>query len=62
LEGRVLPTSKPDGDNNLKLVQDALNEIVWRDDAQVVDARVIKRYAAEPALRIQVREFGPPKA
>jgi Holliday junction resolvase RusA-like endonuclease len=55
----ILPTSRPDGDNYLKMAQDALNEIVWRDDSQVVDARIIKRYSDRPALRIEVREFLP---
>lgn len=58
--GYIRPTSKPDGDNYLKAVQDALNEVVWRDDSQVVDARVIKQYSSDPAMRIEVREFLPP--
>lgn len=56
LAGAILPTSKPDGDNYLKIV-DALNSVIWVDDSQVVDARIIKRYSDEPALRIEVREF-----
>jgi Holliday junction resolvase RusA-like endonuclease len=59
LEGRILPTARPDFDNHGKIV-DALNGIVWRDDAQVCDARIIKRYSAAPALTIEVREFLPP--
>jgi Holliday junction resolvase RusA-like endonuclease len=57
LAGAILPTSRPDGDNYLKAAQDALNESVWRDDSLVVDARIIKRYSDQPALRIEVREF-----
>lgn len=57
LSGRILPTSKPDGDNYLKLIQDGLNGICWRDDSQVVDARIIKRYHELPAMRVEVREF-----
>jgi Holliday junction resolvase RusA-like endonuclease len=60
LAGALLPTSKPDGDNYLKGCQDALNGIVWRDDAQVIDARVIKQFSDRPALRIEVREFVQP--
>ena len=56
LRGAILPVSKPDADNYGKIV-DALNGIVWRDDSQVCDSRVIKRYADSPALRIEVREF-----
>ena len=39
-----VPTSKPDWDNEGKLVCDALNGIVWRDDAQIADGRVLKRF------------------
>jgi Holliday junction resolvase RusA-like endonuclease len=55
--GGILPTSKPDGDNHLKVIKDGLNGIVWRDDSQVVDARVIKRYSDRPAMRVEVREL-----
>lgn len=57
LAGAIRPTSRPDGDNSLKIVQDALNKIVWCDDSQIVDARVIKRYDSQPCLRVEVREF-----
>lgn len=56
LFGGILPTSRPDGDNYLKIV-DALNGVVWEDDSQVVDGRIIKRYSDRPALRVEVREF-----
>lgn len=56
LDARILPTGKPDWDNHGKIT-DALNGIVWRDDAQVIDARVIKRFHARPALTIVVREY-----
>jgi Holliday junction resolvase RusA-like endonuclease len=52
--GRVKPTGKPDADNVLK-VCDALNGVVWFDDAQVVEARIVKRYARLPGLTITVR-------
>lgn len=54
LEGREHPTVKPDFDNLAKVV-DALNQIVWLDDKQVVDARIIKEYSERPALTIEVR-------
>lgn len=56
--GAIRPVSRPDWDNYGKIT-DALNGIVWKDDSQVVDGRVIKEYSAEPALRIEVREFVP---
>jgi Holliday junction resolvase RusA-like endonuclease len=53
--GSLRPTGKPDADNTLKLLADALNNVVWRDDAQLVDVRISKRYGDEPGavLRIQ---------
>lgn len=45
LAGVLRPTGKPDLDNTTKAFLDALNGIVWRDDAQVVDLAVSKRYA-----------------
>ena len=39
------PRRKPDVDNAIKLVMDALNRRAYRDDVDVVDARVIRRWA-----------------
>jgi Holliday junction resolvase RusA-like endonuclease len=35
-------TSKPDADNILKAIQDALTHVLWNDDAQIVSATVSK--------------------
>lgn len=43
---RVLHTAKPDNDNLIKAVKDALNGAVWRDDAQVCSESIDKFYAA----------------
>lgn len=61
LLGIVRPTSKPDADNYLKL-SDALNEIVFRDDSQVVEATVRKAYSDRPLLRIEIRELNGERA
>lgn len=58
LAGVIRPTGAPDWDNAGKMT-DAFKGIVWRDDSQVVDARVVKLYAEEPLLRIEVREAEP---
>lgn len=39
------PVSTPDGSNILKAVEDALNGLAYKDDAQVVSALVVKRKA-----------------
>jgi len=56
LEGLILPTGKPDLDNQLKMVGDACNGILWRDDAQIVTATVSRRYAETPAALLTVLE------
>lgn len=51
------PTGKPDCDNFLKVSLDALNGIVWVDDAQVVAATIHKEYDNHPRLHITARRL-----
>lgn len=53
LTGEKKPTGKPDADNLIKTL-DALNGIAWKDDAQITDARVLKRYGNNPGVTITV--------
>lgn len=53
LAEEILPTVKPDADNSLKLC-DALNEICFRDDKQIVMATVVKQYSERPGMTIQI--------
>jgi Holliday junction resolvase RusA-like endonuclease len=39
------PAVRPDATKLLRAVEDAMTGTVWRDDAQVVDQKVSKRYA-----------------
>lgn len=52
--GSHFHTSRPDSDNLGKLIGDALNGIVWRDDSQIVTLQVTKRYAifAKTVVRV----------
>ncbi len=54
--GTVRPTGKPDLDNVLKML-DALNAVVWKDDAQIVVAAITKRYSDRPRLRLEVEQL-----
>jgi len=56
LAGQIRPVVKPDADNFAKML-DACNLIVWTDDSQVVDLRVLKFYSASPELRVRVSEI-----
>ena len=54
LEGTDRPVGKPDMDNVVKLHLDALNGIVWKDDAQVVALRASKVYGETPKVILTV--------
>lgn len=43
----LLPCVKPDTDNVIKLILDAMNGIVYNDDKQVTSLNISKRYACE---------------
>ena len=47
-------TSRPDGDNVLKIVADAMNGIVWNDDAQVWNMHCTKVYGLVPGVVVEV--------
>lgn len=57
LAGEWLPTKKPDGDNILKLVADALNKAAYYDDSQIVYMTIKKKYANRGFLRIRIEEY-----
>jgi len=55
---RKFPVSRPDLDNYLKLLKDALNKYLWEDDAQIVEVRARKEYGDPPRIRLRVEEIG----
>jgi Holliday junction resolvase RusA-like endonuclease len=56
LAGEIRPIVKPDSDNLLKMM-DALNEVVFHDDRQIVEARVAKRYGERPSLAVEIEPW-----
>ena len=52
--GEVHPGVRPDVDNYSKAVLDACNDIVWKDDGQVVGLLAVKAYWPEPGCCIEV--------
>ncbi len=56
--GEIYPVSKPDADNYLKGVKDALKGVMWVDDSQVVDAYARKRYSFKPRIEVKIRQLG----
>lgn len=55
--GEILPDKKPDIDNIAKAVLDALNGVAYRDDTQVVELQMRKKYSDRPRLEICIEEL-----
>ena len=55
LNGEIRPTKKPDADNILKCVGDALNGVAFDDDSQIVQCHAEKWYSDTPRLVVIVR-------
>jgi Holliday junction resolvase RusA-like endonuclease len=58
VSGDVLPTCRPDVDNYVKAAIDSLNEIVVRDDSQIVEITARKRFSIAPELVMTVFPLG----
>ena len=57
LENKISPTKKPDIDNIIKIVLDALNKMAFRDDSQVTKIEVEKIYGPVEKIKniLQIR-------
>ena len=58
-KGIIRPIKKPDCDNVAKAILDALNNIAYKDDAQVVELSVSKYYADMGFIKITLEELEP---
>ena len=54
--GRIRPTKRPDIDNVLKAVADALNGLAYVDDAQIVEMTASKRYDAVEGILVEISQ------
>lgn len=52
LEYSKKPTVKPDLDNIIKAILDALNGCAYADDAAVVEVHAYKRYSLDPCVEV----------
>lgn len=55
VQGLVRPVSRPDTDNYVKIVLDALNKVLWKDDSAVVSLHAEKWYSETPRMEITVQ-------
>ena len=57
IQGLKKPTTRPDLDNVIKIVLDALNGHAWHDDGQVIEIHACKKYDEIPRLEIEIYEI-----
>ncbi len=57
LDGKIKPMVKPDLDNVMKSVLDALNGLAYLDDKQVIRCMVTKDYAEHPHTTIYIGRY-----
>lgn len=57
LKGDILPTKKPDSDNIIKIILDALNGVCYHDDSQICKVNFEKRYAEIPEVKVIIKEI-----
>lgn len=57
-QGKVRPVSRPDTDNYVKIVLDAMNKVLWKDDSAVVSLHAEKWYSETPRMEITVQAIG----
>lgn len=57
LDGNISPTKKPDIDNIVKIILDALNKFAFKDDTQVTKLTVEKIYAKTPKVYVKIEEY-----
>ncbi len=54
LLGEIRPTKKPDIDNCIKAITDALNNLAYKDDSQIVEITACKWYEEEPKVCVKI--------
>lgn len=56
LKNILRPTKKPDMDNIIKIIADALNKIAYYDDKQIIECSIRKYYSYKPRVEIDICE------
>lgn len=57
LSNELRPDKKPDADNVVKLIADALNEVAYKDDTQIIELECRKFYSDIPRMEIIIEDL-----
>ncbi len=56
LRGEIKPVKRPDIDNLAKTVLDGLNGVAYKDDNQIIELKLQKRYGENPRTQVFITE------
>lgn len=56
-EGKLSPAKKPDIDNIIKIILDALNKMAFKDDNQITKLEIEKIYGQEEKIYVSINEY-----
>ena len=57
LGNKINPIKKPDIDNIVKIILDAMNEIAFKDDTQITKLNVEKKYSETESVFVKIEEY-----
>lgn len=57
LTNEIRPTKKPDMDNIIKIIADALNNFAYYDDKQIVECNIKKYYSENPRVAVEIENI-----
>ena len=58
--GIIRPTKRPDVSNVIKIIEDALNGLAYRDDSQIVRVVGEKYYSDSPRVEVEICSLSEP--
>ena len=57
INNELSPTKKPDIDNIIKIILDAMNKFAFQDDNQITKIEVEKKYTEEEKIYLKIEEY-----
>lgn len=57
LQNKINPTKKPDIDNIVKIVLDAMNGVAFKDDIQITKLDIEKVYSEDECIKVKIEEY-----
>ena len=53
----VCPVQRPDTSNCIKLLEDAMNGLVYHDDSQIVEEHATKAFGWPPRIEVEIKRW-----